>query len=167
MYTAWSREAKTEIPVHIYWRRMSMSTNELQNDLIERMRSWQKIEDAAVLQTSKVISKTENPLIRTVMEIINRDSMMHNRVQGMIADSIEKSAVSISYDDLSAVWDDVESHIQTEIKMHSAAQKTLEAIKGKNMIVAEYLLNYLVIDENKHNALLDALEGIKKAMNPT
>lgn len=144
-----------------------MSTTELQNELIERMRSWQKIEDAAVLQTAKVMSKTENPLIRTVMEIINRDSMMHNRVQGMIADSIEKAPISMSYEDLSAVWDDIESHIQTEIKMHNSAKETLEAIKGKEMIVAEYLLNYLVIDENKHNALLDALQGIKKAMNPT
>jgi len=144
-----------------------MSTTELQNELIQRMRSWQKIEDAAVLQTAKVMSKTENALIRTAMEIINRDSMMHNRVQGLIADSIEKAPVSMSYEDLSAVWDDIESHIQTEIKMHDAAKQTLEEIKGKEMIVAEYLLNYLVIDENKHNALLDALQGIKKAMNPT
>lgn len=145
-----------------------MSTKELQQDLIEQMRTWQKVEDAAVLQTAKIISSTQNPLIRTVMEIINRDSMMHHRVQGMVADSFERFAVNVSPDDLSAVWDAIETHIQTEKKMQGAVQETLEKIKGnKSMVVAEYLLNYLLIDEDKHNALLESLAKIKKGMSPT
>ncbi len=144
-----------------------MSTKALQDDLIDRMRSWQKVEDAAVQQTAKVMSMTENPLIRTIMEIINRDSMMHHRVQGLIADSFERIPVSISPDELAAVWDDIESHIKTEVKMHNAAKETLDAIKGKKMVVAEYLLNYLMIDEDKHNALLDSLDRIKNGMSPT
>ena len=144
-----------------------MSTKALQDELIESMRSWQKVEDAAVLQTAKVMSMTENPLIRMVMEIINRDSAMHYRVQGLVADSLEKAPVSISPDELAAVWDDIESHIRTEIKMHSAAKETLDAIKGKKMVVAEYLINNLVIDETKHTALLDSLDKIKKGMSPS
>ena len=145
-----------------------MSTKELQQDLAERMRTWQKVEDAAVLQTAKIIGATENPLIRTVMEIINRDSMMHHRVQGMIADSFDRFQINLSPDELAGVWDAIESHIQTEIKMQNAVKETLEKIKGnKTMVVAEYLLNYLLIDEEKHNALLDSLAKIKKGMSPT
>ena len=144
-----------------------MSTKALQDELIDRMRAWQKVEDAAVLQTAKVMSMTENPLLRTVMEIINRDSRMHYRVQGLVADSFEKTPVNVSPDDLAAVWDEIEAHIKTEMKMLSAVKEALESIKGKKMVVAEYLLNYLMIDEDKHNALLDSLDKIKSGMTPS
>ena len=39
-------------------------------------------------------------------------------------------------------------------------------LKGKNMIVQEYLLNYLLEDEKKHAAMLEALAGIKRGMYP-
>jgi len=34
------------------------------------------------------------------------------------------------------------------------------------MVVQEYLLQYLLTDENKHNKILDDLETIKKGMYP-
>jgi hypothetical protein len=46
------------------------------------------------------------------------------------------------------------------------AEKALSALKGKKMVVQEYLLDYLLIDENKHNKILDTLGTIKKGMYP-
>ena len=40
------------------------------------------------------------------------------------------------------------------------------ALKGKKMVVQEYLLRYLLEDENKHNHMLDLLAIIKKGMYP-
>jgi hypothetical protein len=143
-----------------------MSTKELQEKIVWNMRRWQKIEDAAVVQTGEIMAKTENPIIRMVMNIINADSQTHYRVQGLIADGLESGTVSLSYDDLSDVWDMIEKHIEIEKKTISMAKDSLEAIKGKKMVVEEYLLNYPLQDETKHDKLLDDLALIRKGMYP-
>jgi hypothetical protein len=143
-----------------------MSTKEIQQKVIAAMGKWQKVEDASVASTGRVIAKTGNPIVRLVMEIIQADSQMHHRVQQMIADSMGARTVSLSPDELAEVWDMIENHIKIEKQSVELAQQTLETIKGRKMVVAEYLLNYLLHDEKKHDDLLEALEGIKKGMYP-
>lgn len=143
-----------------------MSTKELQKKIVDNMRRWQKIEDAAVVQTAEIMAKTDNPIIRTVMSIINADSQMHHRIQGMIAASLESDTLSLSYDDLSDVWDMIEQHIEIEKKTISMAKDSLAALEGKKMVIQEYLLHYLLTDETKHDKLLDDLAVIRKGMNP-
>jgi len=142
-----------------------MSTKELQDSIIDNMKKWQRIEDASVASTGDVISKTQNPVIRQVMEIIQRDSLMHHRIQGMIADSFDK-VVSLTPEDLRDVWDLIENHIKIEKKTIELANSALDALKGKNMVIQEYLLNYLKIDEEKHDKLLETLTMIQKGMYP-
>jgi hypothetical protein len=60
----------------------------------------------------------------------------------------------------------IEKHIQLEKKTIELAQEALDALKGKKMLVQEYLLNYLMEDEAKHNKILDNLEKIKGGMYP-
>ena len=130
------------------------------------MRRWQKIQNASVASTGDVINKTDNPIIRLVMEIIQRDSQMHFRVQEMIADSLESKTISLSPDELSEVWDMIEKHIKLEEKTIEFAKEAKKALEGKKMIVQEYLIDYLLIDEEKHNKILETLETIKKGMYP-
>jgi len=142
-----------------------MSTKDVQSGLVSNMRKWQKIEDASVSSTGQMIEKTENPLLRLVMEIIQRDSQMHYRVQEFIADSIEHKAVSLTPDELVAIWGMIENHIALEKKTVEIAEQTIASLKGQQgMIVQEYLLNYLLEDEKKHNDLLKNLEDIKKGI---
>ena len=142
------------------------TTKDLQDKLVANMRHWQKIEDAAVTSTGRIIEKTDNALIRMVMEIIQHDSKLHFRVQEAIAASLESKAVTLTPDDLSEVWDAIEKHIKIEKDMVKFVEETLGAIKGKKMLVQEYLLEYLKTDERKHDALLEALEGVKKGLYP-
>lgn len=143
-----------------------MSTKEIQENIVTNMHRWQKIENASVASTGKVMEKTENPVIRLVMEIIQRDSQMHYRIQEMIADSLDTKAVTLTPEELASVWDLVEKHIELEKKTVEFAQEALSSLKGKKMVVQEYLLDYLLIDENKHNKILANLETIKKGMYP-
>jgi bacterioferritin (cytochrome b1) len=145
-----------------------MTTKELQQSIVSNMQHWQKIENAAVASTGRVLEKTNNPVVRLVMEVIQRDSMMHHRVQDMIASSLSAAdqAVSLAPEELAEVWGLVEEHIALERKTVDLAKEALAAVKGKHMVVQEYLLNYLLIDEEKHNALLDNLEGVKRGMYP-
>ncbi|UCG83970.1 MAG: hypothetical protein JSW38_03900 [Dehalococcoidia bacterium] len=142
-----------------------MSTKDVQNELVSNMRKWQKIEDASVSSTGQIIEKTDNPLVRVIMEIIQRDSQMHHRVQEFIADSIELKAVSLTSDELAKVWDMIERHIDLERKTVEIAEQSIASLKGlQGMVVQEYLLNYLLQDEQKHNDLLSRLNDIKRGV---
>jgi hypothetical protein len=144
-----------------------MSTKELQQEIISNMKRWQKVEFSSLASTGQIIEKTDNPVVRLVMEIIQRDSQMHYRIQEWIADSLEFKTVSLSPDELGKVWEMVERHIELEKKALEMAHQSLEALKGKRMVIQEYLLEYLAEDEEKHNNLLRHLEIIKKGMRPS
>jgi hypothetical protein len=145
---------------------MGKSTKEVQEDLISNMETWKKIENASIASTGRVMEKTENPIVRLVMEIIQRDSQMHYRVQEWIANSLQKT-VSLTPEELGQVWDLIEDHIKIEKKVQKLAEEALDATKNsKGMLVQTYLLEYLLEDENKHNLLLERLAGIQKGMYP-
>jgi hypothetical protein len=141
-----------------------MTTKELQEKIIDIMKRWKKIEDASVASTGMVMEKTDNPIVRLTMEIIQRDSQMHYRVQEWIADSLTFKTVSLTPDELNRIWSMIEHHIELEKKTLSMAKEALSALEGKKMVVQEFLLNYLAEDEKKHNNLLGHLEKIKKGI---
>jgi predicted GTPase len=143
-----------------------MSTKEIQEKIVENMRQWQKIENASVASTGNIIERTENPIVRLVMEIIQRDSQMHYRIQDLIAHSLEAGTIALNPDELADVWGLIEKHIELEKKTIEFAENALTALKGKKMVVQEYLLDYLLIDEQKHEKVLSTLETIKKGMYP-
>jgi len=143
-----------------------MSTKELQEHIVASMRSWQKVEDASVTNTGKVMEKTHNPVIRLIMEIIQQDSRMHHRAQELIADSLERKTIALNPDELAQIWSMIEEHIQLEKKTVDFAGTALRALAGKKMVVQEYLLHYLLEDEKKHDKLLDSLSMIKRGMYP-
>lgn len=143
-----------------------MSTKEIQAQIVDNMRRWQKIENSAVASTGNIMEKTENPIVRIIMEIIQRDSQMHYRVQELIAESLTAKAFSLTPEELGDVWGMVEKHIELEKKTVEMAEEALSVLKGKKMVVQEYLLQYLLEDENKHNHVLESLSTIKKGMYP-
>lgn len=143
-----------------------MSTKEIQEKIIDNMRRWQKIENASVASTGDIIEATDNPIVRLVMEIIQRDSQFHHRVQEVIAESLEGKTVVLNPDELGRIWEMIEKHIQLEKQTVDLAREALNALKGRKMLVQEYLLNYLLLDEEKHNNVLENMEKIKAGMYP-
>lgn len=143
-----------------------MSTKELHENIVSTMRTWQKVEDISVASTGQVIEKTSNPVIRMIMEIIQHDSQRHYRVQQMIIDTFEREAVKLQPEELAEIWEMIDRHIELEKRTVELASQALDAIKNKKLVVQEYLLNYLLEDEEKHNKMLDALSMIKKGMYP-
>jgi hypothetical protein len=144
-----------------------MSTKEKQEKIVANMRKWQKIENSSVAATGAVIEETENPIIRLVMEIIQRDSQMHFRIQQLIEESLTTRAIALSNDELAQVWTMIEKHKATEERSVELARESLDATEGnKGMLVQRYLLEYLLADEQKHDQLLEKLEAIKKDIYP-
>jgi bacterioferritin (cytochrome b1) len=91
---------------------------------------------------------------------------MHYHVQEFIADSLESKTISLTTDELKGVWTMIEEHIQLEENSVELANEAIQALKGKKMVVQEYLLDYLLMDEQKHNKILETLGTIKKGMYP-
>lgn len=143
-----------------------MGTKEVQEAIVANMKNWQKVENASVVSTGKIMEKTENPIVRMIMEIIQRDSQMHYRVQQLIADSMETATITLTPDELAEIWDMIEKHIELEKKTVELAEEALGVLEGTKMLVPEYLLHYLLEDENKHNHLLEQLEALKKGIYP-
>jgi len=143
-----------------------MKTKELQDKIAANMKAWQKIENGSIEMAAKVSKTTDNLLVRTVMAIIMQDSAMHHRVQQFIIDSLERQAVSLQPEEVGEVWGMIEEHIALERKTIEFAKEALDGIKGTKMVVQQYLLEYMLADEEKHNKLLDNLEAVKKGMYP-
>ena len=143
-----------------------MSTKEKLEQVVSIMKRWQKAENAAVHQTSKIIEDTDNPLIRLVMEVIQRDSNLHHRVQQTIIDSIERESIPMLVPDLEKAWDGIEKHIKIEQQTIEMANQALDALKGTKNPIQQYLISYLLEDEKKHDKLLADLELVKKQMYP-
>ena len=141
-----------------------MKIKKVQEDMVSAMKEWQKIEDASILSTAAIMVKTENPFIRLVMGIIQRDSQMHYLIQEWIGDSLTSKPATLTHPELIEVWKMIEEHVKLEKQMVEIVQNALGCVKGNKMALQEYLLEYLQEDEIKHNTLLKKLETIKHDM---
>ena len=103
------------------------------------LREWQKVEDGSVENTTLILEKTQNPLIRLVMEILRQDSVMHKRVQQAILDSLEKEAFTLQPEELGEIWYDkamllgAMGRFEDALKSKEIAEK-LDAGKEKELL---------------------------------
>lgn len=141
------------------------STKDIQEKLIHNMERWQKIEDHAVTFTGEMQNKAKNPIIQHIAKIIQRDSEMHRRTQELIVETL-RGTVSLTPEEITDVWDMIEKHIETEKQAVQMAEEAKALLKSRKMTVQEYLVQYLLTDEEKHNDLLDQLRLIKDKMYP-
>ncbi|MBN2326624.1 MAG: hypothetical protein JXR73_05670 [Candidatus Omnitrophica bacterium] len=143
-----------------------MKRKEIMEKLAANMEKWQKVEDASVSSTGQIIAKTQNPVVRLVMEIIQNDSQRHYHVQQLIIDSLKKTAINITPEEIGEVWGMIKKHIEIENKTIQLAEESLESLKSTKMVVQQYLLEYLMEDEKKHAKMLEALENVKQGLYP-
>ena len=129
---------------------------------VDVLRQWQGIERDAIETTAQIMEKTDNLLIRQIMEIIRNDSVQHHRVQQFLIDSVTKQAVTLSPDDLAEVWGQIEAHDELERQTIALARELLEQTTEP---VHRILLNYLLTDEEKHDGILGELDDFKKHMS--
>mgnify|MGYP003574773817 CR=1 FL=1 len=141
-----------------------MSNKKVANEkVVEIMKQWQLIEDDSIKTMNTILKKTDNPLIQLVMEIIKHDSGMHRRTQQLIIDHFEKESFKMTPDELVDFWDLVEEHDKVEKKTIELAKEAREATTYP---LVQYLIDYLLTDEQKHDKLLEEMEKIKGGMYP-
>jgi len=131
--------------------------------LVSALRQWQTIERKAIDSCANIMEKTDNALIRQIMEIIRNDSVQHHRVQQFIIDSLTKEQVRLTPEELGEIWDEITAHDEVERETIELAK---ELRKEWRFFVQKALLDYLIIDEEKHDTLLKSLEDFKKNLYP-
>lgn len=130
---------------------------------IATLRHWQALERQAIETTAELMEKTGNPLIRQILEIIRNDSVQHHRVQQFLIDSMTTMPVNLTPEELAEVWDAIEEHDQVERETIKIAKELKEECR---FFVQKALLEYLIIDEEKHDHILGQLEEFKKNLYP-
>ena len=142
---------------------MSNSTGQERSEkLLNMLHEWQGIEREAIDTTTRIMDKTDNGLIRQIMEIIRNDSVQHHRVQQFLIDSLTKTPVTLTHEELAEIWSEIEAHDEIERKTIELAKECKEECK---FFVQRALLNYLIVDEEKHDHILMELEAFKKNMS--
>lgn len=140
-----------------------VSGKEQTERLVTALRQWQGIERKAIESCAEIMEKTDNVLIRQFMEIIRNDSVQHHRVQQFIIDSLTTTPVKLTPEELSQVWDEITAHDEIEHEVVSLAKKLKDDCP---FFVQRALLEYLIIDEEKHETIMESLESFKKNLYP-
>lgn len=133
-------------------------------NMVNVLKSWQKLERKAIDDTAEMIEETKNPLVRMIMSIIRHDSLMHHRVQQFLIDSVTEEDVPVSREDLANVWEKIEQHDRLEKKTIALAEELRDEAWSP---VHKQLLTYLLEDEKKHEGLIAQLQEVKVGMSKT
>ena len=130
-------------------------------EMVSTLQEWQAIERQSMSDTAEIMEKTNNPLVRILMEIIRHDSLMHHRVQQFLIDSVTVADVAVTREDVADIWEMIEAHDANERKTIELAKQLQEKAWTP---VHKQLLDYLIVDETKHDHLLVQLGDIKGGM---
>lgn len=127
---------------------------------LKLMKSWQALEDKTISSANEMMRKTKNPLVKMTMEMIKHDSEKHKLMQQMMIDNITKEAISIGPDELNALSDMLNSHMEAEAESLCMAD---EAFRNSELFTTRYLLSCLIADEAKHHGMMNQLNDLKRA----
>ena len=143
---------------------MAKKPVEESREFLKLMKDWQVLEDRTIASAKAMKTKTKNPLVKTVMELILRDSEKHKLVQQMIVDNITKEAVHVDPDELMAISDMLNRHMEAEADSICLAEG---ALAKSELFFTRFFLSYLIADEVKHHGLINQLNDLKRATIPT
>lgn len=129
---------------------------------VELLRAWQALERDAVNTTAEIMETTDNALVRQIMEIIRNDSVQHHRVQQFIIDHLTRKAVQLQPADLAEIWAKIEAHDEVERKTIELAKELRETCVDP---VTRIILDYLIVDEQKHDTIIGQLEELKRHLS--
>ena len=130
-------------------------------NLVQALRRWQQIERESIEGAGVVMEKTRNPVVRLLMEIVRNDSVQHHRIQQFVIDSLTDTALTLTPDDVAAVWDEIAAHEGREAETIDLANAAKEECPH---FVQRELLDYVLSDELKHEKLFLHLEQLKKRL---
>lgn len=147
-------------------REQTMLMREEREQIASTMRDWESLERRSVESIEKVKAQCANPLVCLVMDIIENDAGVHERLQEFVISSLEKQPVTLSLDEVGEVIELIREHTRIKTEMIEKVEQMLGQTKDKSLRIQEFLLKTLVADEKKHKEMLEGIEKLRVGLYP-
>lgn len=133
---------------------------ETSEEFAKSIKKWLGIERATISITKKMLQKVENPIVAALMDTILRDSEKHKEVLSLILEGLEGVTI-LTREDMGLLSEYIEKHAETEKTIVEIAEQTLKNVRNP---IPKFLLEYLLVDEKKHDMIMDGLSVLRSKM---
>ncbi|MGO9016990.1 MAG: hypothetical protein ACLQVJ_01425 [Syntrophobacteraceae bacterium] len=139
---------------------------EQREQIASTMKDWKLLEKRSAESIDKVKAKCANPLICLMMDIIENDAVVHERLQELIVSSLQKQQITLSLDEVGEVIGLIREHTHIKGEMIQKTESMLAQLKDKSLRIQEFLLKTIIADEKKHKEMLEGVEKIRQGLYP-
>ena len=130
-----------------------MAGCQIVKELQEFFEEMSKVEKEYAEKLRGVAPRTQNLVIRTILEAVAQDSYKHSLIYSALARIAEGGKEPLlTEDEAYKIGKEIEDHIRTEAEMIRRVEKILEKEVGDN--ASEFLLKSILQDEFLHHAVL-------------
>ena len=143
-----------------------ISMREQYEQITSTMTAWKLLEQRSAESVEKVKAKCENPLICLMMDIIENDARIHERLQELIVSSLQRQPITLSLDEVGEVIELIREHTRIKGEMIQKTESVLDELKDKSLRIQEFLLKTIIADEKKHKEMLEGVERIRQGLYP-
>ncbi len=143
-----------------------MLMKEQHEQIASMMKDWKLLEKRSAESIDKVKAKCANPLICLMMDIIENDAVVHERLQELIVSSLQKQQITLSLDEVGEVIGLIREHTRIKGEMIQKTESMLAQLKDKSLRIQEFLLKTIIADEKKHKEMLEGVEKIRQGLYP-
>ena len=143
-----------------------MLMREQHEQIASTMTDWKVLEKRSAESMEKVKAKCANPLICLMMDIIENDARIHERLQELIVSSLQKQQITLSLDEVGEVIGLIREHTRIKGEMIQKTESMLVQLKDKSLRIQEFLLKTIIADEKKHKEMLEGVEKIRQGLYP-
>ncbi len=126
----------------------------------ELMKKWIVIEDNTINTADDLMSKSKNPMLKAIIDLLKRDSEKHKHTLEAIQYSLNHT-VTFNSDDMNILDSFIEKHALME---KNAVETAEQALEMSSLPIPRFLLENLLNDEKKHDAYIEELTALKYQM---
>jgi predicted polyphosphate/ATP-dependent NAD kinase len=143
-----------------------MLMREQHEQIASTMTDWKVLEKRSAESIEKIKAKCANPLICLMMDIIENDARIHERLQELIISSFQREPITLSLDEVGEVIELIREHTRIKGEMIQKTESMLVQLRDKSLRIQEFLLKTIIADEKKHKEMLEGVEKIRQGLYP-
>ncbi len=132
------------------------------SELSQLIRSWITIEDKIIKTTNEKLEGARDSLLKTFIECIRDDSQKHRELLHLAINDIEGKDL-LTDEDKSILEDFINHHAHIEQRVVEIAEASLKLSSSPTV---RLILDYLLIDEKKHDHLMFELAKLDQLKGP-
>jgi rubrerythrin len=121
------------------------------DNLIEFLKNQITIEKQIVDSLEKALVDMKNPAVKGVLKGVSLDSVKHAELYSAAITLLSSASTALTQEHLDAQRALVEKHIEVESKLIRILEEKIPQVSNKKV---EFLLKSILIDEQRHHAML-------------